>query len=210
MTSSLGDKRAAVDRSVHRAVVGLGASHADQILARLSKTANHGVLWFGVAGALTLTGPTSRRAAVRGVVSLGIASAAANIVGKSLVGGARPELASVPLARRLRKSPTSGSFPSGHTASAVAFATGVALEQPLAAVFLAPLAGAVAYSRIHVGAHWFSDVLGGVVIGFGAAAVTAALRPPPWLRRSEGGSAGPAAEPASLPDSDAPIRSGRA
>lgn len=164
-----------MDRSVHRAIVSVRSSHADPALARLSKAANHGKLWFGVAGMLALSGPASRRGAVRGLMSLGIASATANLVGKSLVGGSRPDITSVPFARRMLKTPTSGSFPSGHTASAVAFAAGVGLEQPLAGAVLAPLAVAVGYSRLHVGAHWFSDVLGGAVIGVGAAALTMAL-----------------------------------
>jgi undecaprenyl-diphosphatase len=46
-----------------------------------------------------------------------------------------------------------------------------------------PLAGAVAYSRVHTGAHWFSDVLGGVAVGAGAAALVTAVSPPDWLRR---------------------------
>jgi membrane-associated phospholipid phosphatase len=183
MTSGAGQKRAAIDRSVHGAVVRLKPSRADAILATVSRLANHGVLWFGAAGVLAISGPTSQRAAARGLVSLGIASATANLVGKTLVGGPRPEAASIPFARRLRKFPTSGSFPSGHSASAAAFAAGVALEQPLAGAIVAPLAGAVAYSRIHVGAHWFSDVVGGVTIGIAAAAVTVAVSRPAWLRR---------------------------
>src|ERR1700712_633131 len=187
-------KRAAVDRSVHQAIVSVRFSRADTTLARLSKAANHGKLWFGIAGVLALSGPHSRRAAVRGLVSLGIASATANLVGKSLVGGSRPDITSVPLARRMLKTPTSGSFPSGHTASAVAFATGVALEQPLAGALLAPVAVAVGYSRLHVGAHWFSDILGGAVIGVGAAALTVALTSSGWFRRTFAGRHGPVAD----------------
>ncbi len=178
MTSSVGSRRAAIDRSVHQAVAGLGPSRADAFLAGLSRSGNHGALWFAVAAGLAVAGPASRRAAARGLIGLGIASAAANLVGKNLVGGTRPELAPVPVARQLRRTPTSASFPSGHTASAVAFAAGVALELPLAGALVGPLAGAVAYSRIHVGAHWFSDVVGGAIIGLGAAALTAAIRPP--------------------------------
>jgi hypothetical protein len=65
--------------------------------------------------------------------------------------------------------PTSSSFPSGHAAFAAAFATAVALECPKAGLAIAPLAAAVAYSRVHVGVHWTSDVLAGAAVGSGIA-----------------------------------------
>lgn len=132
-----------------------------------SAGADHGKLWFAVAGVLVALGKP--KAAARALASLGVASLVANVVGKRLVGGDRPALESIPFTRRLQRSPTSPSFPSGHTASAVAFATSVALDAPAAGAAVAPLAAAVGYSRLHTGAHWFSDVVGGAAIGAGAA-----------------------------------------
>src|SRR3954471_18730040 len=141
--------------------------------------ANHGKLWIAAAAVLRPLGRP--RAAARGLASLGLASLIANLVGKRLVGGDRPATTSIPIARRLQRSPTSPSFPSGHTASAAAFATGVALEWPVAGAALAPLAAGVGYSRLHTGAHWLSDVAGGAAIGAGAAlalkSVASAVRP---------------------------------
>jgi diacylglycerol kinase family enzyme/membrane-associated phospholipid phosphatase len=136
---------------------------ADRGYAALSRRANHGLLWLAVAGVLILFGRF--RPAVRGLASLAVASMLANLVGKNVFGGERPHLGHVPVARQLLKSPTSPSFPSGHSASAAAFVVGVALESPGAGAALAPLAGAVAYSRLHTGAHWLSDVIGGVTLG---------------------------------------------
>ena len=82
-----------------------------------------------------------------------------------------------PAIRRLRAYPTNPSFPSGHSASAAGFATGVALESGPAGIVIAPLAAAVAYSRLHVGAHWLSDVVGGVAIGAGIALLGRLLVP---------------------------------
>ncbi|PJJ72424.1 undecaprenyl-diphosphatase [Diaminobutyricimonas aerilata] len=144
---------------------------------RLSEAANHGRLWFALAGALVVLGRP--RAAVRGVASLTLASIIANLIGKRLFGGDRPILKDVPLGRRLRQQPTSASFPSGHSASAAAFATGVAVEWPKAGAVVAPLALGVIYSRLHVGAHWFSDVVGGSALGVGVAAAGKALVPAP-------------------------------
>lgn len=150
---------------------------SDRAWKRLSHSADHGTLWLTTAAGLLLLG--NRRAGSRGALSLGMASLIANAVGKNLVGGPRPLLDDVPLARQLRRQPRSASFPSGHTASAVAFVTGVALESPRTGLVLAPLAAAVSYSRLKVGAHWLSDVVGGALLGAGVAVAGRLLLPVP-------------------------------
>jgi membrane-associated phospholipid phosphatase len=151
----------------------------DHALPRLGRAAKHGRLWFGVAGALVLTGRRdARRAATRGLVSLGVASGIANIVAKQAVRRVRPTVDLVPPVRWLRRAPVTTSFPSGHSASAAAFATGAAAEMPVLAVPLGGLAAAVAISRVVTGAHYPSDVVTGVLLGAGVAATT--LR---WRRR---------------------------
>ncbi|GAA1445337.1 bifunctional phosphatase PAP2/diacylglycerol kinase family protein [Leifsonia poae] len=175
---------------------------ADAFWRDLSTAANHGVLWFAAAGVLMALGKP--RAAARGLASLGIASALANLIGKQLVGGERPALTSIPISRRLDRTPTSPSFPSGHTASAVAFATGAALESPQTGAALAPLAAAVGYSRLHTGAHWASDVAGGAIIGMTAALIGKAIvpsKPVPLARLREAPTAATLDLP-SLPDGE--------
>ncbi len=138
----------------------------EQILPRLSRIADHSVLWFGTAAALAAVGrPSFRRAALRGVLGISIASPVVNVVGKQAFRRGRPLVTLVPLIRRRWRIPTSPSFPSGHSASAAAFAAGVAMEAPAAAVPIALLAGAVAFSRIYVGAHYPADVIAGVAVG---------------------------------------------
>ena len=68
--------------------------------------------------------------------------------------------------------PSSRSFPSGHSAAAFAFATGVGHVSPAAAVPLRVLAALVAYSRVHTGVHYPADVLVGALIGTGLAQFT--------------------------------------
>ena len=106
-----------------------------------------------------------------------VAGVMSDVVVKSFFSGRRPLASEVPALRRLRKYPTTPSFPSGHSASAAGFATGVALESGRAGLIVAPVAGAVAYSRMHVGAHWLSDVLGGVAVGVGVAVLGRVLIP---------------------------------
>ncbi|WP_265522284.1 bifunctional phosphatase PAP2/diacylglycerol kinase family protein [Oerskovia flava] len=150
---------------------------ADTALVRLSAAADRGVLWAGVAAGVALTGRRGRDAAFRGYGSLLAASALANLVGKTVFGGQRPALDPLPLWRRVGRPPTSPSFPSGHSASAAAFVTGVAIEWPTLGLALAPLAGGVVYSRLHTGSHWLSDVVSGAALGTGVALAGWALLP---------------------------------
>jgi undecaprenyl-diphosphatase len=69
--------------------------------------------------------------------------------------------------------PRSASFPSGHSASAFAFATAVGAEIPPLGLPLRMLAATVAYSRVHGGAHYPADVVAGSLIGGAAAAFVA-------------------------------------
>jgi len=145
----------------------------DQAMIRLSSLADHGALWAITGVALAVTG--RRAAATRGIFSLAIASASANLIAKQLFGGTRPPLIHVPIRRQLRNQPTSATFPSGHSASAFAFAAGASISDRRLGILLFPLAAAVAYSRLHTGAHWFSDVIGGSILGVAAALLDAAL-----------------------------------
>jgi undecaprenyl-diphosphatase len=61
--------------------------------------------------------------------------------------------------------PGSRSFPSGHTAAAVAFAGGVGRVMPAAGIPLHALAAVVGYSRVHTGVHYPGDVIGGALLG---------------------------------------------
>ncbi|WP_142212880.1 bifunctional phosphatase PAP2/diacylglycerol kinase family protein [Streptomyces sp. SLBN-118] len=159
------------DRQVHHAVAARHWPLAEPVLPRLSRSANHGLLWFGTAAGMAALGrgARSRRAAVRGMASLALASAAINTIGKRSVRRARPLLDVVPVIRQLKRQPFTTSFPSGHAASAAAFATGVALESKAWGAVVAPVAASVAFSRVYTGVHHPSDVLVGAALGVGAA-----------------------------------------
>ncbi|MGH3809477.1 MAG: bifunctional phosphatase PAP2/diacylglycerol kinase family protein [Pseudonocardiaceae bacterium] len=163
-----------VDRELVRRSAAIPRWPADAGLKGLTTAANHSLLWFAVAAMLASRKGATRRAALRGVVAIGGASITINALAKPLTPRRRPVYADLPVARRLalRDHPTSSSFPSGHAASAAAFATAVTMESPVAGLVVAPIAAAVAYSRVHTGVHWPSDVAAGMLMGTGIALAT--------------------------------------
>ncbi|MFC7303944.1 bifunctional phosphatase PAP2/diacylglycerol kinase family protein [Streptomyces monticola] len=189
-----------LDHSLFRRVAERSWPGAEPVLPRLSRSANHGLLWGGIAvGMWAVGGSRGRRAAVRGVASLALASATVNTLGKGAVRRTRPVLDAVPVVRHLPRQPLTSSFPSGHAASAAAFAAGAALESHRWGAALAPVAASVAFSRIYTGVHYPSDVLVGAALGVGAAYAVRGLVPsraqlPPPAR--------PRTDAPALPDGD--------
>jgi len=166
------ERLVAAERRVLRELGSIESTVLDEVLPRLSRAADHGVLWIGIAGGLALSGRSGRRVAGRGLVALSLASATTNVLLKRASGRRRPPSGLVPAWREPRRVPFTTSFPSGHAASAAAFTTAVVLELPWSAVPLVPLAGAVAASRVVIGVHYPSDVVAGVALGVAAAAAT--------------------------------------
>ncbi|WP_307796569.1 bifunctional phosphatase PAP2/diacylglycerol kinase family protein [Actinomadura barringtoniae] len=159
-----------IDRKAFDRVAAAHLPGLENVLPRLSRLADHGVLWFSVAAGLAATRrPSLRRAALRGTLAIAVASPVVNILGKQAFRRQRPVVDLVPAMRIRWKLPTSHAFPSGHSASAAGFATGVAMEAPRAvAVPVAATAAAVAFSRVYTGAHYPGDVLAGLGIGVAA------------------------------------------
>jgi undecaprenyl-diphosphatase len=168
-----------VDRAAYRAVASTPTPQLDGLFRRLSTAADRSKLWCGIAATMALVGGSSgRRAAVDGLVAIGTTSVAVNLGVKPLARRRRP-LRAEPAAFESREVPMPGStsFPSGHAASAFAFAVAVDRDLPQLAVPLGLLAGAVAYSRVHTGVHYPGDVAVGSILGASTAAMTGAWRP---------------------------------
>ncbi|MFG2195015.1 diacylglycerol/lipid kinase family protein [Streptomyces sp. NPDC048639] len=118
--------------------------------------AGEGLMWAGAAAAIgAIGGRTARRAALRGVGSLAIATAITRTITRPSSG--RHGASAVPF---------------GRSASAAAFAVGAALEAPRYGLGAAPVGAAIAASRLRAGASGLGDVLAGLAIGGFAAALT--------------------------------------
>lgn len=158
-------------------------------------------------GRRTSEGPARHRMrrAVDGALLVFVAVATSGLAVQLLkhtVGRARPRLAGG--AGAFSFHPVSlgngfASFPSGHTTSAFAAATALAFLVPRGRVALFALAAAIGASRVVVGEHYPSDVVGGAALGIVTSlalarrsAVPASVRA---LRAGVGGPADPARSP---------------
>jgi membrane-associated phospholipid phosphatase len=162
-----------LDVAVYEAILHTPTPNLDKEMSRLTQAANYSRLWLGSAAILAATrGRPGRRAAVTGLASIAVTSAVANLVIKPLGRRPRPDSSEAPAGRRAPM-PGSTSFPSGHSASAFAFATGVGSVLPLEAVPIRVLTTTVAYSRVHTGVHYPADVVAGAFLGTTLAQITA-------------------------------------
>jgi undecaprenyl-diphosphatase len=150
---------AALDRAVYRTIATVPTPALDVAFRRLSRAADKSKLWLAIAAGLAVVGgPTGRRAAVRGVLSIGATSAFVNLGVKSLWPRRRPDRAGagVPDERQVK-------MPGA-----------VGRDMPALALGLNFLAAAVAYSRVHTGVHYPGDTIVGAVIGASTATTVSA------------------------------------
>lgn len=165
-----------VDRRIFLAVAESDSKVLDTVMPRLTAAADHSKLWVAIGAGLAAAGtPAMRRGAARGLVTLAVTSLFTNQGAKRIWVRPRPDFATVPFVRRSRRMPTSNSLPSGHSASAAAFAVGVGLENRTLGVGLGVLAGLVGLSRVATGAHYPGDVLAGFGIGTAVALAGAGI-----------------------------------
>ena len=163
-----------VDAAVYATIARTPTPSLDHAMRRIARAADYSRLSLASAGVLALAGGSSgRRAAWMGLASVAGTASVVNAVLKPLGRRRRPNRVTqtVPTARQVPM-PVSSSLPSGHSAAAFAFATGVGHVLPQAAAPLRGLAAVVAYSRVHTGVHYPGDVIAGALIGAALAQAT--------------------------------------
>ena len=137
---------------------------ADGLAVFLSMLGEYGLIWILPTAAL-LCFPKTRRGGMACAAALILEFLLCNLILKNAVARVRPYDA-FPFLQAIGKIPTDLSFPSGHSTSAFAAATAMALcfgkKAGIPALFLAAL---IALSRLYAGVHYPSDVLAGAVLG---------------------------------------------
>jgi undecaprenyl-diphosphatase len=146
----------------------------------VTRSADFSALWLATGALLATTrGRAGRRAAARGLLCVAVTSALVNGPAKSAFRRPRPSNRLVPVDRVRHRSTRTSSFPSGHSASAAAFAVGAGSELRGAAVPLGAMAALVGASRVRTGAHYPGDVVVGMGIGACVAVATRRVWPVP-------------------------------
>jgi membrane-associated phospholipid phosphatase len=133
---------------------------AERAVACFSRTGEHGAVWLAIGAAGWSLDPPRRAGWARatGVVA---GTFALNTAIKLIVCRPRPELPGLPA---LTSTPTQLSFPSAHSSTSFAGAR-VYTRLGLPASPLYALAALLAASRLYLGVHYPSDILGGVLLG---------------------------------------------
>jgi undecaprenyl-diphosphatase len=137
-----------------------GHPAVDRAASVVSNLADYGLIWVLLAGLKARRrGPDRRRA----IVALGTAGFSSLIVSRMVKAAVERQRPDEHLAAAVR-TPTSSSFPSGHTLAA--FCTAFVLgDSDTGTALNIGFASAVAASRVHLRAHHPTDVAGGAVIG---------------------------------------------
>lgn len=162
-----------------RGLVGTGSRKGKSAASRAGDVLSRPGVWMVFAGALSLSGPRGRRAALGGTTC----STAASLI-------------HLPLKRAFKRprprgagigsiGPVTSSFPSGHTASDLGFMFGAAQEIP---VLLIPLSFATLgshWSLLRSRKHYPSDIVAGGAIALLVNVLAWKLRPPQKPRSSE-------------------------
>lgn len=154
-----------MDRRLTRWTASRPGPGIHRTLSAVEETAEGSKLWCAAAAVLAWTGGRrGRRAAAAGLAAVTLAQVLSNGVCKQIRHRPRPPREWIPH-DEVEDRPDSSSFPSGHTAAAVAFTAAVAPACPPAGAVCAVPASLVAVQRVQSGAHYPTDVAAGAVIG---------------------------------------------
>ncbi len=139
----------------------------DQLMHLISSLGDLGLIWIIICIVFLLK-PQTRPLGIYGLLALIIGALLCNALLKPLIGRVRPYQVIdglLPLLPPLNDA----SFPSGHTTAAFAAAFAWRKLPPKWTIIIFSLAILMAFSRLYLGVHYPSDILGGIALGLIAA-----------------------------------------
>ena len=146
----------------------------DPIFAFITFLGDAGWFWIALT-VLCLCFRKTRRIGISMAISLVFSLLVTNLTLKPLVNRPRPyELREISL--RVEP-PHDASFPSGHSSASFAAAFALFWEDKKRGIPALVLATLIAFSRLYFYLHFFTDVLGGSLVGFWGSLIAHALTP---------------------------------
>lgn len=136
----------------------------DKIMPIITSIGNLGIVWIVISVLLLLRKNDYERLGEMIIISLIITTIIGEGIIKNIVKRKRPFYGDDDK-KLLISRPITYSFPSGHTASSFAVATVFIKTYNSASLEIVLLANLIAFSRVYLGVHYPSDVIGGGVIG---------------------------------------------
>lgn len=137
----------------------------DIIMPIITKLGNDGLIWIIICLILIIS-KKYRMAGIVSIISIFLTAILGEGILKNIFQRPRPFLMMIGIDLLIDK-PLSYSFPSGHTAIAFAMAGTIArmIENKRIVLITIIFACLIAFSRLYLGVHYFSDILGGIILG---------------------------------------------
>lgn len=138
-------------------------SFLDVIVPFYTNLGDDGIIWIAV-GLIMLIPKKTRKCGIMVLAALIVMLVVNNIIIKNLIARPRP-CATYPELVELVHIPTSYSFPSGHTVSAMAVSFTIITQHKKLGIVAVIMAFLMGLSRLYVGVHFPTDVYGGIIVG---------------------------------------------
>lgn len=141
----------------------------DRVMVAATLVGANGLIWILLALIVALRRPSRRGGVWQLLLALGLCGLIVDDVMKPRLARQRP-WTSIANVRVIADRPSTYAFPSGHAATAFAGAYGLTRLVRRCRGWIWALAILITVSRVYVGVHYPSDVLGGAIVGLACGA----------------------------------------